>query len=69
MKLLAFNGSPRTKWNTATLLRHTIEGAKSERAKTELIYLYNRDYKSCTIPFLLKPISKTSAPFSQNPLL
>jgi hypothetical protein len=34
MKLLAFNGSPRKKWNTATFLRHVMEGAESGGAKT-----------------------------------
>ena len=48
MKLLAFNGSPRKKWNTATLLEHALKGAKSEGAKTELIHLYDLDYKGCT---------------------
>jgi multimeric flavodoxin WrbA len=60
MKLLAFNGSPRTKWNTATLLKHAIEGAKSEGAKTELIHLYNRDYKGCTSCFACKRIGGKS---------
>ena len=60
MKLLAFNGSPRTKWNTATLLRHAIEGARSEGAKTELIHLYNRTYKGCTSCFACKRIGGKS---------
>ena len=60
MKLLAFNGSPRTKGNTATLLRHAIEGAKFEGAKTELIHLYNRTYKGCTSCFACKRIGGKS---------
>ncbi|ACL16711.1 flavodoxin family protein [Methanosphaerula palustris] len=48
MKLIAFNGSPRKKWNTATLLEHALKGAQSEGAKTELIHLYDLDYKGCT---------------------
>jgi len=27
MKVIAINGSPRKKWNTATLLGHALEGA------------------------------------------
>jgi multimeric flavodoxin WrbA len=41
MKVMAFNGSPRKKWNTATLLERTLEGAASQGAKTELIHLYD----------------------------
>ena len=36
MKILAFNGSPRKKWNTATLLNKALEGAASKGAATEL---------------------------------
>ena len=56
MKLIAFNGSPRKKWNTATLLEHALKGAKSEGAKTELIHLYDLDYKGCTSCFACKRI-------------
>ena len=34
MKVMAFNGSPRKKWNTATLLERALEGAASEGAET-----------------------------------
>jgi multimeric flavodoxin WrbA len=47
MKVLAFNGSPRRKWNTATLLNHALEGAASKGAETELIHLYDLRYKGC----------------------
>jgi multimeric flavodoxin WrbA len=60
MKLLAFNGSPRKKWNTATLLEHALEGARSEGAKTELIHLYDRDYKGCISCFACKRIGGKS---------
>ena len=56
MKLIAFNGSPRKKRNTATLLEHACKGAKSEGAKTELIHLYDLDYKGCTSCFACKRI-------------
>lgn len=32
-----FNGSPRKEWNTATLLKKSLERAESEGAETELI--------------------------------
>ena len=28
MTVIVINGSPRKKWNTATLLEHALEGAK-----------------------------------------
>jgi len=36
MKVIAINGSPRKKWNTATLLEKSLEGAASEGAEAEL---------------------------------
>jgi len=39
MNVLAINGSPRKKWNTATLLEKALEGAASMGAKTTLIHL------------------------------
>ena len=60
MKLIAFNGSPRKKGNTATLLRHAIEGAKEAGAKTELIHLYDLDYKGCTACYACKRIGGKS---------
>ncbi len=41
MKVIAINGSPRKKWNTATLLKNALEGAESEGAETELFNLYD----------------------------
>ena len=60
MKLLAFNGSPRKKWNTTTLLEHALKGAESEGAKTELIHLYDLDYKGCVSCFACKRIGSKS---------
>ena len=45
LKLMAINGSPRKKWNTATLLRKSPEGAAARGAETELIHLYDLDFK------------------------
>jgi multimeric flavodoxin WrbA len=47
MKVIAVNGSPRKEWNTATLLEKALEGAASQGAETELIHLYDLDYKGC----------------------
>lgn len=47
MEVLAFNGSPRKEWNTATLLKKALEGAETQGAETELIHLYDLDYKGC----------------------
>lgn len=54
MKVLAFNGSPRKTWNTATLLSKALEGAASQGAETELIHLYDLNYKGCISCFACK---------------
>lgn len=54
MKVIAVNGSPRKKWNTATLLQKTLEGAASQGAETELIHLYDLNYKGCRSCFACK---------------
>lgn len=36
-KIIAINGSPRKNWNTATMPRSALEGAKASGAETELI--------------------------------
>jgi multimeric flavodoxin WrbA len=54
MKVMAFNGSPRKKWNTATLLEKALEGSTSQGAKTELIHLYDLNYKGCISCFACK---------------
>ncbi len=60
MKLLAFNGSPRKKWNTAQLLEHALEGAKSEGAKTKLYHLYDLDFSGCISCFACKRVGGKS---------
>ena len=47
MKVIAINGSPRKKWNTELLLNKALEGAASQGAETELIHLYDLNYKGC----------------------
>jgi multimeric flavodoxin WrbA len=51
MEVLAINGSPRKQWNTATLLHKALEGASSQGAETELINLYDLNFKGCTSCF------------------
>ena len=46
-KVIAINGSPRKKGNTATLLRHALKGAVELGAETEMINLYDLNYKGC----------------------
>lgn len=60
MHVLAINGSPRKKWNTATLLTKALEGAASQGATTELIHLYDLTYKGCTSCFACKLIGGVS---------
>lgn len=47
MNVYAINGSPRKKWNTAMLLEKALEGAATQGAATELIHLYDIDFKGC----------------------
>lgn len=54
MKVIAFNGSPRKEWNTATMLKKALEGAESKGAQTELIHLYDLNYKGCISCFACK---------------
>lgn len=54
MYVLAINGSPRKNWNTATLLNKALEGAASQGATTELIHLYDLNFKGCVSCFSCK---------------
>lgn len=54
MKVLAINGSPRKGWNTATLLNKALEGAATEGTETELIHLYDLNFKGCRSCFACK---------------
>ena len=60
MKLLAFNGSPRKGWNTATLLEHACEGAESVGAQARLIHLADLTYSGCTSCFACKRLGGES---------
>lgn len=54
MKVIAVNGSPRKNGNTAILLKYALEGATSQGAETELINLYDYNYKGCISCFACK---------------
>lgn len=54
MKVIAVNGSPRRNQNTATLLQKALDGAKTIGAETELIHLYDLQFKGCTSCFACK---------------
>lgn len=60
MKLLAFNGSPRKVWNTATLLEHACGGAESVGAEARLIHLADLNYSGCTSCFACKRLGGNS---------
>ncbi len=47
MQILAINGSPRKNANTAKLLNSALKGAEASGAATELIHLYDYDFKGC----------------------
>ena len=56
MKILAINGSPRRKANTATLLNDVLEGVKSKHpeAETRLVHLYDLNFTGCRSCFACK---------------
>lgn len=54
MKIIAVNGSPRKGWNTHILLEKCLEGAKEAGAESELINLYDIDFKGCTACYSCK---------------
>lgn len=54
MKVIAINASPRKTWNTFTLLNKALEGAKTKGAETEIINLYDLNYKGCISCFACK---------------
>lgn len=54
MKVIAFNGSPRKTWNTATLLQKALDGAASQGATTKLVHLYDLHFTGCKSCFSCK---------------
>lgn len=60
MTVIGINGSPRKEWNTATLLSKALEGASSQGSKTELVHLYDLDFKGCKSCFACKIVNGPS---------
>ena len=60
MKAIAINGSPRKKWNTATLLESALSGCEAAGAETELVHLYDYAYQGCSSCFNCKKIGGKS---------
>jgi len=54
MKVIAINGSPRKGWNTHILLEKCLSGAEEAGAETELVHLYDFDFKGCSSCFACK---------------
>lgn len=54
MQVIGVNGSPRKQWNTATLVAKALEGAAAQGAQTEIVHLYDLDFKGCTSCFACK---------------
>lgn len=54
MEVIAINGSPRKRWNTAMMLEKALEGAASKGAQTALVHLYDLNYKGCISCFACK---------------
>ncbi|PKL73553.1 MAG: flavodoxin [Methanobacteriales archaeon HGW-Methanobacteriales-2] len=54
MKIIGINGSPRKNCNTAALIGKALEGAQSRGVETELIHLYDLNYKGCKSCFACK---------------
>ena len=53
-KIIAVNGSPRRKGNTAELLESALKGAADAGAETELVNLYSLNFKGCISCFYCK---------------
>ena len=47
MKALFINGSPRKNWNTFKMLESAMKGASNAGAETELVHLYDFNFKGC----------------------
>jgi multimeric flavodoxin WrbA len=54
VKILGVNGSPRKNWNTHILLEKCLDGAREIGAETELVHLYDINFKGCTSCFACK---------------
>ncbi|MBF0548273.1 MAG: flavodoxin family protein [Candidatus Riflebacteria bacterium] len=60
MSAIAINGSPRKHWNTGKLLEKALEGAAEKGADTEMIQLYDLNFRGCVSCFSCKLKNGTS---------
>jgi multimeric flavodoxin WrbA len=54
MKTIAINGSPRKGWNTHILVEEALKGAASRGSETELVNLYDLNFRGCISCFECK---------------
>ncbi|MBO5625989.1 MAG: flavodoxin family protein [Prevotella sp.] len=54
LKAMFFNGSPRKNKNTADMLQSAMRGAETAGVETELVHLYDIDFKGCKSCFACK---------------
>jgi multimeric flavodoxin WrbA len=54
MKTIGINGSPRKGWNTSILVEEALRGAASTGSGTELINLYDLNFRGCISCFACK---------------
>nr|WP_319492137.1 flavodoxin family protein [uncultured Desulfobacter sp.] len=58
MKILAFNGSPRLKGNTAAMLDSAVSGARENGADVETFNLYKMQFSGCVSCFSCKRLDR-----------
>ncbi len=54
-KIVAINCSPRSTWNTATLVREAAKGAEGQGAEGAVIDLYKSAIRVASVPLLALP--------------
>jgi multimeric flavodoxin WrbA len=60
MKRIGVYGSPRKGWNTHILVEEALKGAASKGAETELVNLYDLNFKCCVSCFVCKRLGGKS---------
>lgn len=68
MKVIAVNGSPRKSWNTEKMLKSALDGAASKGAHTQLIQLYDLNFKGCKSCLACKRIGAQRKCYVQDSL-
>lgn len=62
MNIIAINGGPRKRGNTAELIACALDGARSAGAQTELVHLYDLNYHGCISCFRCKRRQGSTTP-------